>query len=87
MSDGSFLCNSLNLSLGFRQDGHRVHDIHLPPWAKGNIDFYLLSNITCGSVNNFAQIFETLVLQIEELHSYSRMCSKQAALFFPGFVI
>ena len=42
MSDGSFLCNSLNLSLGFRQDGQRVHDVHLPPWAEGSIYFYLL---------------------------------------------
>lgn len=29
-----FLCNNDNIALGTRQDGSRVHDVILPPWAK-----------------------------------------------------
>lgn len=38
-SDGNFLCNSHNLHLGVKQDGNRVNDVHLPPWANGAADF------------------------------------------------
>ena len=34
-SDGDFLENKLNLNLGIKQDGTRVHDVELPPWADG----------------------------------------------------
>lgn len=36
-SDGDFLENKLNLNLGIKQDGTRVHDVELPPWADGMI--------------------------------------------------
>jgi factor associated with neutral sphingomyelinase activation len=37
--DGSFLTNSDGLDLGHRQNGERVNDVVLPPWARSPSDF------------------------------------------------
>jgi hypothetical protein len=36
---GDFLNNSRNLDFGTRQNGVKVHDVQLPPWAKDSADF------------------------------------------------
>lgn len=36
---GDFLLNSPRLQLGKRHNGHRVHDVELPPWCNGAQDF------------------------------------------------
>lgn len=36
---GDFLLNSPRLDLGIRHDGHRVHNVELPPWCNGAEDF------------------------------------------------
>jgi len=41
-SDGTFLLNANHLKLGTRQDGSRVNDVQLPPWAKSSQDFISL---------------------------------------------
>eukprot|EP00761_Pharyngomonas_kirbyi_P001457 gb/GECH01001461.1/.p1 GENE.gb/GECH01001461.1/~~gb/GECH01001461.1/.p1 ORF type:complete len:977 (+),score=232.90 gb/GECH01001461.1/:1-2931(+) len=38
-SSGRFLMNTDNLDLGIRQNGSRVHDVELPPWAENAADF------------------------------------------------
>eukprot|EP00795_Rhopilema_esculentum_P001333 gene1333-15731_t len=38
-SDGKFLQNRMNLQLGTRQDGVRVHHVALPPWANDAKDY------------------------------------------------
>eukprot|EP00794_Sanderia_malayensis_P018633 gene18633-20515_t len=38
-SNGAFLENKINLNLGIKQDGTRVDDVILPPWAQGAQDF------------------------------------------------
>ncbi|EFC42183.1 BEACH domain-containing protein [Naegleria gruberi] len=38
-STGSFLINSLNLDLGVRNNGQRVNNVILPPWAKDEQEF------------------------------------------------
>eukprot|EP01029_Cantina_marsupialis_P010680 TRINITY_DN24262_c0_g1_i1.p1 TRINITY_DN24262_c0_g1~~TRINITY_DN24262_c0_g1_i1.p1 ORF type:complete len:1021 (+),score=217.16 TRINITY_DN24262_c0_g1_i1:120-3182(+) len=37
--DGAFLLNSQNLEFGERQNGEKVDDVTLPPWAKSPQDF------------------------------------------------
>ena len=39
MEGGQFLVNSSHLDLGVRQDGTRVEDVLLPPWARNARDF------------------------------------------------
>lgn len=38
---GEFLDNVLNLDLGSRQDGKRVDDVELPPWANGSSELFV----------------------------------------------
>ncbi|XP_065676100.1 protein FAN isoform X3 [Hydra vulgaris] len=38
-SDGTFLENVKNLDLGKKQDGTKVNNVQLPPWAKDSKDF------------------------------------------------
>uniref|UniRef100_A0A7S4L8L7 BEACH domain-containing protein n=1 Tax=Guillardia theta TaxID=55529 RepID=A0A7S4L8L7_GUITH len=38
-SQGDFLLNRLDLDLGVRHDGERLHDVQLPPWASSPKDF------------------------------------------------
>ncbi|KAL9648972.1 hypothetical protein ABK040_008352 [Willaertia magna] len=38
-STGNFLTNSLNLDLGIKNNGERVNNVVLPPWAKDERDF------------------------------------------------
>eukprot|EP00457_Paulinella_chromatophora_P007602 gb/GEZN01007626.1/.p1 GENE.gb/GEZN01007626.1/~~gb/GEZN01007626.1/.p1 ORF type:complete len:427 (-),score=58.17 gb/GEZN01007626.1/:119-1399(-) len=38
-TDPSFLVNEQNLDLGIKQDGERVGDVRLPPWAADPADF------------------------------------------------
>ena len=33
---GDFLVNNYGIDFGFRHDGTKIGDVHLPPWAKGN---------------------------------------------------
>lgn len=40
-SPGEFLDNVLGLDLGTRQDGKRVDDVELPPWAKGSSERFV----------------------------------------------
>jgi WD40 repeat protein len=41
---GEFLDNVLGLDLGTRQDGKRVSDVELPPWAQGSSDVFVRKN-------------------------------------------
>jgi WD40 repeat protein len=41
---GEFLDNVLGLNLGTRQDGKRVSDVELPPWAGGSSDTFVRKN-------------------------------------------
>ncbi|KAI0562859.1 WD40-repeat containing protein [Gracilaria domingensis] len=38
---GQFLENVLGLDLGIRQDGKRVEDVELPPWANGSAEVFI----------------------------------------------
>ncbi|XP_001606594.3 protein FAN [Nasonia vitripennis] len=38
-ASGDFLINSYGIDFGFRHDGTKIADVHLPPWAKGPSDF------------------------------------------------
>lgn len=48
-STGSFLVNSLNLDLGVRNNGQRVNNVILPPWAKDEQDFIYKSRLALES--------------------------------------
>ncbi|XP_070575197.1 protein FAN-like isoform X2 [Ptychodera flava] len=39
ISEADFLLNKQNLTLGTRQDGLKLHNVELPPWAKDSVDF------------------------------------------------
>lgn len=43
-SPGQFLENVFGLNLGIRQDGKRVDDVELPPWAKGSAELFVRRN-------------------------------------------
>lgn len=43
-SPGEFLDNVLGLDLGARQDGKRVDDVELPPWADGSSELFVRRN-------------------------------------------
>lgn len=43
-SPGEFLDNVLGLDLGTRQDGKRVDDVELPPWANGSSELFVRQN-------------------------------------------
>lgn len=36
---GDFLLNNLGINFGYRQDGTKIGDVKLPPWAKDAQDF------------------------------------------------
>ena len=44
-SPGEFLDNVLGLELGIRQDGKRVDDVELPPWANGSSRYFVRRNL------------------------------------------
>ena len=39
-SKGDFLVNMYGINFGHRQDGSKVDDVALPPWAQGKIISY-----------------------------------------------
>ncbi|KAJ8904360.1 hypothetical protein NDN08_000881 [Rhodosorus marinus] len=41
---GDFLCNLQNLDLGIRQDGERVENVRLPPWAHHSAEQFIRMN-------------------------------------------
>eukprot|EP00189_Rhodosorus_marinus_P007584 CAMPEP_0184751890 /NCGR_PEP_ID=MMETSP0315-20130426/43288_1 /TAXON_ID=101924 /ORGANISM="Rhodosorus marinus, Strain UTEX LB 2760" /LENGTH=967 /DNA_ID=CAMNT_0027231189 /DNA_START=124 /DNA_END=3027 /DNA_ORIENTATION=+ len=41
---GDFLCNLQSLDLGMRQDGERVENVHLPPWAHNSAEHFIRMN-------------------------------------------
>ncbi|PXF44091.1 Protein FAN [Gracilariopsis chorda] len=43
-SPGQFLENVFGLDLGIRQDGKRVDDVELPPWAKSSAELFVRRN-------------------------------------------
>lgn len=38
-NEGDFLINKYGIDFGYRHDGTKIGDVHLPPWAKGPSDF------------------------------------------------
>ncbi|XP_014217202.1 protein FAN-like [Copidosoma floridanum] len=38
-NNGDFLVNSYGIDFGYRHDGTKINDVHLPPWAKDPSDF------------------------------------------------
>ncbi|XP_033226844.1 protein FAN-like isoform X2 [Belonocnema kinseyi] len=38
-NSGDFLVNGYGIDFGYRHDGTKVSDVHLPPWAQGPADF------------------------------------------------
>lgn len=40
-NSGDFLVNGYGIDYGYRHDGTKVSDVHLPPWAQGSQFFNL----------------------------------------------
>ena len=36
---GDFLLNQYGINFGYRHDGSKIHNVHLPPWAENASDF------------------------------------------------
>eukprot|EP01035_Chromulina_nebulosa_P016922 gene16922-22413_t len=53
-NNGEFLLNNDDLDLGYRQNGTRLNDVELPPWAKSTKDFIKKCNkaLECDYVSN-----------------------------------
>lgn len=66
--DGGFLVNSQRLELGTRQDGVRVDDVRLPPWASSPRDFVK----TCRAALESDVVSENLHHWIDLIFGYKQ---------------
>lgn len=47
---GDFLVNSYAIDFGYRHDGTKIGDVHLPPWASGNVLFTYLIKCSISTI-------------------------------------
>lgn len=67
-SPGDFLDNVLGLDLGVRQDGKRVDDVELPPWANGSSELFVKRNreaLECDYVSSKLHSWIDLIFGIK----------------------
>lgn len=65
---GEFLDNVLGLDLGTRQDGKRVDDVELPPWANGSSELFVRKHreaLECDYVSSMLHTWIDLIFGIK----------------------
>ena len=75
-SDGNFLCNTLRVDLGTRQDGVKVWDVRLPPWASSPLEFVnqMREGLETPSVNDALHFWIDLTFGFGQRGKLAELC-------------